>query len=368
MGTDTDRSGRWSRATTAVKAVLVVVTLLAGAACTTRTQPEAAPSGGRHEQVTPRPGNEKPATASSEQGTAISLVVTDGGLAGVPFGESQPTWVVPGGVAAPDGSAAYAAAPTAREGVFGVSRIDVDTGAQQSVGTVEGPAGLHVAAVEPHGGMVLALAGAEGDATRIIEFNRMSGAGRSQTFEGTLEPEAFSTDRSLLFAARIYGERYHVHVLQLATGEQWPTVGPDKIAAPEDMYGEVVQAALNSDGTQLATLYRDPVSPDHAAFVHLLQLDGGLTVCIDLHPPFGTGGPGTESIIWRDDGRVAVGHTSVDPDGSAIAMFDPASIWNHEVQEHYHAEQFPDVAPPTMPSGLADTPGFRRFVAVAPSA
>jgi hypothetical protein len=354
--------------------VLVVVTLLAGAACTTQTEPEAAPSDRRRAPAEPRGDKEKPAAARSELEAAISLVVTDEGLAGVPFGESKPRWVVPGAVAAPDGSAVYAAAPTAQAGVFEVTGVDVETGAQEPVGTVDGPAGLHVAAVAPRGG-VIALAGAEGDATRIVEFHPGKGkgdgkgtVGRSRTFEGTLEPEAFSIDRNLLFAARIYGDRYHVHVLQLATGEQWPTVGPDKIAAPEDMYGEVVEAALSPDGRQLATLYRDHVSPDHAAFVHLLHLDGGLTVCIDLHPPFGTGEPGDESIIWRDDGRVAVGHTSVDPDSSAIAIFDPDSIWSSEVQEHYHADQFPDVAPPAVPYGVADTPGFQRFVAVAPSA
>ena len=35
------------------------------------------------------------------------------------------------------------------------------------------------------------------------------------------------------------------------------------------MYGAVVQAALSPDGTQLATLYRDSVKPEHTAFVHL---------------------------------------------------------------------------------------------------
>ena len=344
MGIDTDRSGSWSRA---AATVLVAVTLLA---CT---------------QAQPRPpARPQPVAAGSDEGT-IALAVTDAGLAGVPLGESEPRWVVPDAVAAPDGSAAFTAAPTSKKGTFEVARLDLATGAGKAIGTVEGPAGLHVAAVAPEGA-VLALAGPEGDATRVTEFHTLRRkAGRSWAYEGTVEPEAFSIDRNLLFAARIYGDRYHVHGLDLTSGEQWPTSGPDKLASPEDMYGSVVQAALSPDGRQLATLYRDEVSPDHSAFVHLLALDGGLTVCVDLHEPFGTGKPGSESIIWRDDGRVAVGHWADEPGGSAIAMFDPQKIWTGPFQEHYHADQFPDAAPPAVPYGVADTPGFRRFVALA---
>ena len=57
------------------------------------------------------------------------------------------------------------------------------------------------------------------------------------------------------------------------------------------MYGSVVQAALSPDGQrQAATLYRDTVKPEHTGFVHLLALESGLTVCIDLHEPFGSAG------------------------------------------------------------------------------
>ena len=87
-----------------------------------------------------------------------------------------------------------------------------------------------------------------------------------------------------------------MHILDLATGEQIPTLGPDKTLPPEDMYGTVVQAALSPDGAQLATLYRDDSKPDHTAFVHLLDLAQGSTVCIDLHEPFGTGEAGSDAL------------------------------------------------------------------------
>ena len=81
--------------------------------------------------------------------------------------------------------------------------------------------------------------------------------------EGTLEPEAYSVDRNLSSPPGSTRTRYHVHGLDLATAQQWPTLGPDKTVDPEDMYGTVVQAALSPDGKQLATLYRDTVKPEH---------------------------------------------------------------------------------------------------------
>jgi hypothetical protein len=107
------------------------------------------------------------------------------------------------------------------------------------------------------------------------------------------------------------------------------------------------------------------VKPEHTAFVHLLSLENGTTVCIDLHAPFGSGAPGDEAIEWRDDGTVAVGHRDADPDRSTIATFDPAAIWSSDPQPHYHADARPDRSPPAVPSGVADTPGFRRFIALA---
>jgi PQQ-like domain len=312
----------------------------------------------------------------------IALVATDGGLAGVPVGTSTPRWTVPGAVAAPDGSAIFAVRTVADPGGdgFEVVRVDPETGSTVSVGRhVPGPAGIHVAAVAPGGGRIALVApGRAGDdSTLVLDFDPATGGVRwKQTFEGTVEPEAFSLDGSLVFAARIYDDRYHVHVLEPATGEQWPTAGRDKAKPPEDMYGTVIQAALSPDGRQLATLYRDPTSADHTAFVHLLALDSGLTECIDLYAPFGTSSPGTDAIAWQPDGTVAVGHVAgLVPGartlvgspaiGSVTAVFDPATIWRSDPQPHYHADAHPDPTPPRIPDGLAATPGFRRFVALA---
>ncbi len=311
-------------------------------------------------------GPTEPVSSPPAVATALALVATEAGLAAVRVGTAEPLWVVPGAVAAPDGSAVFASRPVPGEdGGYEVLRIDPGTGAEEAVGHVSGHAGLHVAAVEPRGGLV-ALAAPGDTATTIVVFDPEQGAvRRTPTFEGKVEPEAFSTDRSLLFAARIYEDRYHVHVLDLRAGTQYPTLGPDKTKPPEDMYGAVVQAALSADGSQLATLYRDDTSTDHTAFVHLLSLESGSTVCVDLHAPFGTDEPGTDAIAWQADGTVAVGHQADDPSLSMTATFDPDAIWNGPPQPHYHAEALPDPSPPGVPDGVAATPGFQRFIALA---
>lgn len=303
----------------------------------------------------------------------IALVVTDGGLAGVPVGTSTPRWVVPGAVAAPDGSAVFTVRPMhlgeerSESSGYEVQRVDRRTGTVTPVGRpVAGPPGVRVAAVAPGGTGVALVAWGKGDTTMVVDFDPVTASARAeQTFEGEVEPEAYSLDGTMLFAARIYEDRYHVHVLDMATGEQYPTSGRDKLKPPEDMDGSVVQAVLSPDGTQLATLYRDTTSPDHTGFVHLLALDGGTTVCIDLHAPFGTGVRGTDAIAWREDGTVAVGHRP-DGDGARVtATFDPAAIWAGPILDHYHAEVEAGGEVPVVPDGVAATPGFRRYVALA---
>ena len=299
-------------------------------------------------------------------GGAIALVETEEGLAGVRVGTGEPLWVRSGAVAAPDGSDVFALRPSTGEdeNVHEVVRVDPRTGAVSLVGTVPALADARIAAVEP-GGARVAVISPEGPSTRVIDFASVTGTVRgTRTFEGTVVPEAYSSDGRLLFAARSYGDRYHVHVLDLTTGDQYPTLGPDKAQPPEDMYGSVVQAALHPDGRRLATLYRDDSTPDHTAFVHLLSLDDGLTVCIDLHAPFGTSTVGADAIEWRGT-TIAVGHDQGAGSSPMLATFDAGDIGLSEPRAHYHADIRADTGAPALPAGIADVPGFRRFVALA---
>ncbi len=299
----------------------------------------------------------------------LVLVETKGGLAGVPIGSSSPRWVVPGAVAAPDGSAAFVAD---NDGDATMTtrfwRIDLRTGARSSVGEWAVPGGhpVKVFAVEPGGGR-LALASFVDDRTLILPFDPATGGAVTKPiFAGHLEPEAFSLDRGLVFAARSFGDHYQVTTLDLTAATQAPTSSYDKTALPEDMYGNVVQSVLTSDRTRLVTLYRDPHSPDHTAFVHLLDLRQGVTVCVDLEAPFGTGAPGTDAIRANPDGTIDVGHRDEGGGAGVSVAIDPTAILTGEPRRHYHAHAQPDPDPPTIPTGVVATPGFVRVVALVP--
>lgn len=318
-------------------------------------------------------------TVNTDPDAPIALVVTGAGLAGVPVGSSVPRWVVPGAVAAPDGSAVFAIRDDPEPDAL--VRIDPRTGDRLGTSAQHGDGWWHakypgsrVAAVEPGGARVVLVwtevAGARiqvagRDATRVTVWNTVTGAvDSSRDFEGDLDPEALSPDGQRVYAARSFGRGYHVHVLDLGTGEQWPTSGRLKGSPPEDMYGNVIQAALSPDGSRLATLYRDDVKPDHTAFVHLLDLAHGFTECIDLTAPFGTGAPGTDAIRWRN-GKIEVGNVEPGATSGVTATIDPAEVLGSEPREHYHAEGIEDPSPPAIPEGVAATPGLQRFVALA---
>ena len=300
-------------------------------------------------------------------GGDVALVQTAAGLAGVPVGSSEPTWVRSGAVAAPDGSAVFDVRPAPSAGDQEVVRVDPRSGDVRVAGRIAAPEGTRVAAVEPGGGRRVVLTRPDGPSTTVFDYDTEAASLVGvRTYEGELAPEAYSSDRGRLFAARIYRDRYHVHILDLVTGHQFPTFGPDKTRPPEDMYGDVVQAALSPDGHHLATLYRDRRSPDHTAFVHLLSLADGLTICVDLHEPFGTDVAGADAIEWRGT-TIAVGHAGDGSGSPTLATFDAAGWAMAEPRDHYHADVFadPDVAVPVVPDGVADVPAFQRFIALA---
>ena len=304
--------------------------------------------------------------ASAPADEVIALVVTHEGLAGVPVGTTAPRWTKEGAVAAPDGSAVFALRNTrnAEGSDVEVVQIDPRDGSESSVGAFAAPSGTRVAAVEP-GGRRIALVTANVDTTTVVDFDVSLGSVRTtRTFEGAVDPEAFSLDGTRIFAARSYGDYYNVQVLDLKTGAQYPTLGPDKTKPPENMYGSVVQAALSDDGSQLATLYRDSTKPGRTAFVHLLFLESGATFCIDLHDPFATGGAGADAIEWRD-GLIAVGHRSSGDADATTATIDPSAVLASPPQEHYPAATGVDRSAPSVPSGIAGAPGFERFIALA---
>ena len=133
------------------------------------------------------------------------------------------------------------------------------------------------------------------------------------------------------------------------------------------MYGNVIQSVLTPDHTRLATLYRDPHSADHTAFVDLLDLTTGVTVCIDLAAPFGTGiADGTDAIRCATPTGPSTSATAPPgTSGGVTVAISPNAIFAGPPQRDYDADAHPDPAPPALPAGIAETPGFLRFVAIA---
>lgn len=343
--------------------------LVAASGCASRAQVLSAREPGTEAGTT---ATTSPAMLNNDPNAAIALVLTTDGLAGVPVGSNVPRWVVPGAVAAPDGSAVFASESKKEGGLMGAEttrfwRIDPRTGAKTDVGKWVVPGGepVQVFAVEP-GGAQVALASFDGDRTQILPFDPATGGPNAKPmFDGHLEPEAFSIDRQRIFAARSFPDHYRITTLDIAKAEQYPTSNYDKTSPPEDMYGYVIQAVLTPDRTHLATLYRDPHATDHTAFVHLLDLEHGYTVCIDLPAPFGTGAPGYDAMRVNADGTLEIGHHEPGDSAGISASIDPNAILHSDPQRHYHAPSHASEAAPAVPSLVASTPGFKRFIAMA---
>ncbi|MGH2808451.1 MAG: YncE family protein [Actinomycetota bacterium] len=168
----------------------------------------------------------------------------------------------------------------------------------------------------------------------VVATNRI---GRTRTYdlEGNYAIEAFSTDDRQLFLLEYMPAKnpwhYGLRRLVLATGEV-RDIKRTKQNAPGEMNGSGRLALFSPPGHELYTLYTqqgpnythvDPqdARPDEVyAFIHLLNLDGAWTHCIDLPAPFGTGAATTHAMAISEDGsRLYV----IDPSSGGVAVVDP---------------------------------------------
>ncbi len=160
-----------------------------------------------------------------------------------------------------------------------------------------------------------------GRATTTIEVeDRLTGETVTHTYPANLEPEAFSTDGTTLYVIdhrpAADPDHYRVMGITLSDGKRFEVTTPDKNPVDEDMRGTGRQQLLSPDGTQLYTLYvrqyhahdrddggaRDHDLPPEAAFVHVLNLEVGWAICLDLPAGFGLGPPGSTSLVLGADG------------------------------------------------------------------
>jgi Mrp family chromosome partitioning ATPase len=229
----------------------------------------------------------------------LAIVQAGTDLVGVQPGNPV-LWSLPGAVTALDGSAVASA-------VVGEGRTTAvvnDTRSAASIGTWTIDGELAVSVVAPKGRFV-ALVGYVPGQTRLVVIDASSGKITDRMLKGHVRPEAFRVDGTALFALddrpAVNPTYYRVQSIDVATGDRYDVNDRDKAELPEDMTGSSVRAVATSDGTMLATLYRNP-GKTPAAFVHVLNLSLGYTYCADLPAPFGSGAAGTDSIALSPDG------------------------------------------------------------------
>ncbi len=198
--------------------------------------------------------------------------------------------------------------------------------------------GSRVASADVSEGATLRAVSADGTRAALFEDAGAShitvvsvgedGAAAKQSFvlQGLVEPEAFSTDGTLLYVidhqVAVEPGAYRVRPLNLATGELETILGPTKLPLVEDMNGQGRRQVWAPDGTRLYTLYIRQTHHHHAdgsehahgeagtdGFVHVLDLDEEWAFCLDLPPEFGAGELATTAL-------------AVSPDGTTLAIAD----------------------------------------------
>ncbi|HZP28379.1 MAG TPA: hypothetical protein VFC99_05470, partial [Acidimicrobiia bacterium] len=153
----------------------------------------------------------------------------------------------------------------------------------------------------------------EGRATTELVVVRFDGSSpRHLQLTGNVEPEAFSSDGSTIFALdyrpALSPDRYRVRRIDVATGAVSDVPTNDK-EVRGDMQGVARTQALAPDGRRLYTLYTVP-GDEPRAFVHVLGLDSQTANCVDLPVPFG-----------RDTTSMALAPS---PDGAHLYVADAA--------------------------------------------
>ena len=288
----------------------------------------------------------------------LQLAAFADGVGAVATGRTEPVWHEPGAVAALDGSVVFSirsdpgSAPR-------LVRLDPRTGGETAAWAV--PTGLAIAAVAP-GGTWIALTnrrpgyGAQGlTNTTLAIFDTSAGSvSHLLNLPGDVQPEAFSTDGTLVFALHYFPDHYRVQTIAVDGTLVSDTFGRDKTPA-EDMHGHPIHGVLSTDHTLLATLYRDPTSDDEPAFVHVLDLKNGWSFCADLPAPFGAGAPGTDAIQLTPNDVVEVAATQAHR--LADIQIDAVHTPMTPVPVTYRAGT---IAPP--PAEFTALPGFEYVI------
>lgn len=258
----------------------------------------------------------------------LQLAAFADGVGAVATGRTDPVWHEPGAVAALDGSVVFSIRTDVGNGAPRLVRLDPHTGDERDAWAV--PAGLTIAAVAPAGTWIALTDrrpgyGAQGFAhTTLAVFDTEAGeVSHLLNLTGDVQPEAFSTDGSRVFALQYFRGHYRVRTIAVDGTLVEDTFDRDKTPA-EDMHGHPIHGVLSADHTLLATLYRDPSSDDDPAFVHVLDLSSHWSFCVDLPAPFGTGPLDSDAIQLMPNDVVEVAATQA----NRVAAVDIDAVHN----------------------------------------
>jgi hypothetical protein len=243
----------------------------------------------------------------------VLLAAFTTGMGAVRAGAPDPVWLEPDAVAAADGTSVFSVRHSPDD-ADRLVRIDPERGevTQSWALTTKG---LFVAVVAPKAPWIALTDRKPGygyrqaAATKLVVFDTDAGSEvHHLTLAGDMQPEAFSTDGTFVFALHHLADHYRVETVELGSWQSSDTTDRDK-HPPEDMHGQAVHGVMSKDRTLLATLYRNPGDDEEPAFVHVLDLQHGWSYCADLPAPFGTGTPGSDVIQLTSADTVLVAAT-----------------------------------------------------------
>jgi hypothetical protein len=207
------------------------------------------------------------------------LTVRSGGptgpLALYDLGTGRRVLSLPLGLRSADGSTFVSARARASGTV--VKRYSLPDG--RVVGTRRLPRSLPLVAVSPNGRRLLLQAVAPAGWTRYVVVDGLR-ITRTISLPGRYEVETLSPDGQRLFLVHWTNSRYDLRNYDLRTNRLVTTpTRSSETGAVEKMQGVATVGIASVDGGWLHTLY---VKGDGRAFVHALDLRGGVGHCIDL--------------------------------------------------------------------------------------
>lgn len=278
---------------------------------------------------------------SAQAGSDLLLVRTRSGHSVVDPAGPATLARAPRSIVSPDSSQLFTVSGT--DGATRVAAVDSTTGEQ--LAETAAPGGLRPGVASSNGDL-LAFAPPlepgvtpwlpEGRRRTRVAVVRTDGSQETANYnlKGNFELEGFSTSGSQLFLLEYMPARNPTHYglrrLQLDTG-RLSAISERKQNAPGRMRGTGRISDFSPSGHELYTLYTQQ-GPNYAhgetthepghtyAFVHLLNLEGGWTHCIDLRAPFGTGRVTTHAMALSPSGdRLFV----ADPSSGGLAVISP---------------------------------------------